>query len=412
MKFKTVQEAFNHYRALSVEVIEKRAEEIRELINTDANADIESLNIELDGMNQAKENMTERRSAQNSVDLLNTTVLGGMILGRGSSQEAITGDVFDSPEYRSAFFKNLVGQELTYAESAAYNRANEIMIAERRADSFANSSNTSAILPTRTLREILSKARTKGGLLSVCRRFNIPAKLAIPVATPTANAEWHTEGAKVESEKPSIVNVMFDGYEILKIFSISAKVRRMSIQSLEQYLIDELAACVMGTIENSLVNGTGKNQGTGLESIVWDDKNSIAYTDNVTYANIVAALAKLKGGYSAGASWAMNNATLYSQVYSITDANKRPIFIADPKQEQIGHLLSRPVVVDDNIADDVLYLGDFQFMGYNLVEAPLIEVSRESSFNRGLIDYRALAIADTKPIVEEAFVKLTPGTGS
>ena len=411
MNFKTVQEAFNHYRNSSLEAIEKRAAEIRELVNTDDTADVDSLNIELDGMNQAKANMIERRSGQGSLDPLLSS-LSSMNFDSRASQESVTGDVFDSPEYRSAFFKTLVGQELTQPESAAYTRAGEIVVAERRADAFANSSNTAAILPTRTLNEILSKARTRGGLLSVCRRFNIPAKLAIPVATPSANAEWHTEGAEVKSTKPSIVNVMFDGYEILKIFSISAKVRRMSIQAFEQYLIDELTACVMGTIENSLVHGTGKNQGSGLETIEWNNTNSITYTDNVTYANIVAALAMLKAGYSAGASWAMNNATLYSQVYSITDTNKRPIFIADPKQEQIGHLLSRPVVVDDNIDDNVLYLGDFQFLGYNLVEAPLIEVSRESSFNRGLIDYRALATADTKPIIEEAFVKLTPGTGS
>jgi len=39
----------------------------------------------------------------------------------------------------------------------------------------------------------------------------------------------------------------------------------------------------------------------------------------------------------------------------------------------------------------------------------VIETSRESSFKSGLIDYRALAVADCKPIVSEAFVKLTIG---
>ena len=43
-------------------------------------------------------------------------------------------------------------------------------------------------------------------------------------------------------------------------------------------------------------------------------------------------------------------------------------------------------------------------------EGIAIEVSRESSFKKGLVDYRAMAIADTKPIVGEAFVKLAIAT--
>ena len=46
-------------------------------------------------------------------------------------------------------------------------------------------------------------------------------------------------------------------------------------------------------------------------------------------------------------------------------------------------------------------------MGYNIPEGIMVEVSRESSFKSGLIDYRAMAVADCKPIVAEAFVKLT-----
>ena len=81
-------------------------------------------------------------------------------------------------------------------------------------------------------------------------------------------------------------------------------------------------------------------------------------------------------------------------------------FIADPKNESIGYILGREVVIDDNIADGDIYLGNFNYMGYNIPEGIVIEVSRESSFKSGLVDYRALAIADTKPLVEEAFVKL------
>ena len=49
-------------------------------------------------------------------------------------------------------------------------------------------------------------------------------------------------------------------------------------------------------------------------------------------------------------------------------------------------------------------------MGYNIPQGIIVETSRESSFKSGLIDYRAMAIADTKPLVDEAFIKLSRAT--
>jgi len=409
MKFKTIAEAFNHYMNSSIQDIEKRAKEIKQIVDTDPNADIASLNIELEGLKQAKANIEQR--SQKPAQQFNP--ITGASFETGASYEAREGDVFASPEYRSAFFKTLLGQELTDHENAAFKRAMDIVKAERRADAFNTVTSAAAVLPTATLNEVIKKARTMGGLLPVCRGFNLPTNISVPVGTPATKASWHTEGQAVESEKNTVATVSFNGYEILKVFSISAAAKRMSIAAFESYIVDELNACVMECIADALVNGTDEGQqGTGLESITWtatgDNKNAVEYDNGSTpdYADFVATMALLKRGYSQGAKWAMNNATLYTHVYGIVDQNNRPIFIADPKNESIGYILGREVVIDDNIADGDIYLGNFNYMGYNLAEGIVIEVSRESSFRSGLIDYRALAIADCKPIVTEAFVKL------
>jgi len=59
------------------------------------------------------------------------------------------------------------------------------------------------------------------------------------------------------------------------------------------------------------------------------------------------------------------------------------------------------------LPDDVILFGNFKYMAYNIPEGIIVEVSRESSFKSALIDYRAMAIADCKPILPEAFVMLT-----
>lgn len=405
MKFKTIAEAFNHYMNSSIADIEKRAAEIKKVVDTDASADIASLNVELEGLKQAKANVEQR--SQNTTQNFNP-VTGASFVSTAST-EATEGDVFASPEYRSAFFKSLLGQDLTTPENSAFKRAMDIVKAEKRADAFNTVTNAAAVLPTTTLNEVISKARTMGGLLPHCRAFNIPTKISVPVGTPSSKAAWHVEGAAVEREKATTVAVSFGAFEILKVFSMSAAAKKMSIGAFESYLIEELNSCVMECIADAIVNGGGSTEGTGLETITWTkDTNAIEYAKGAVpdYADFVNTMALLKRGYSAGAKWAMNNSTLYTHVYGIVDKNDRPIFIADPKNESIGYILGREVVIDDNIADGEIYLGNFKYMGYNIPDGIIIEASRESSFTSGLIDYRAMAVADCKPLVTEAFVKL------
>lgn len=412
MKFNTVAEAFNFYKNKTVAELEKRAAEIKHIIDTDSNADVNAFNIELGGIAEAKKNIEERSG--------NPGAGFNVITGAGfdAGKKSFTAETVEStPEYRSAFFKTLMGRKLTEAENAAFKLATE-----KRADAFNTSANAAAVLPTETLNEVIKKARTIGGLIAECRAFNMPTKIAIPIGTPASKASWHTEGAAVDTDKASVATVSFDGYEIIKIFSISVKVAAMSVAAFEAYLVDELTACVMECIADALINGTGSSQGKGLDKITWNkaadasagtvqNAVEVAKASSVTYANVVKVVSLLKRGYSAGAKWAMNNATLYNVFYGMVDSNGRPIFVADPKAESIGKILGFEVVVDDNIADDVAYFGNFaKYLGYNLANGITIEASRESSFKSGLIDYRAMAVADCKPLVDEAFIKLYKAT--
>lgn len=404
MKFNTVAEAFNFYRTQSVEDLQKRAAAIGNEIDNNADADVEALNIELKGIKEARDNFETRSEAKKTLSFFEGSDM--------KPQTSVTAEnVYDSEEYRSAFFKTMLNQKLNDAEKRAFELG--IEVAEKRNDAYNTSSNSAAVLPTHTLNEVIKKARTMGGLLGECRAFNMPTKISIPIGTPSTKAAWHTEASAVDSENVTVANIAFDGYEIMKVFSISEKVRKMSVSAFESYLVDELRACVLETLDYSIVAGTGSSQGSGLETITWTKSGAtqnaveIAVNGSFTYAKVVEFVGLLKRGYAAGAKMAMNNKTLYNVFYSILDTANRPIFIADPKDESIGKVLGFPVVIDDNIDDNVVYLGNFgKYFGYNLPEGIVIESSRESSFKKGVIDYRAMAIADCKPLVTDAFVKM------
>ncbi|MDK9854345.1 phage major capsid protein [Staphylococcus equorum] len=408
MTFNTVQEAFNHYRNSSLEDIETRAGEIRGTIENDPEADVTKLNVEIEGLNQAKANIQDKQNNEGKGDgnvqqRSYNPITGGQIRGQ---QEINKDNVFESNEYRSAFFKTMLGQDLSNLEQRAFNTAQEV---EQRAEGFASSSNSSAVLPESTLDEVISKARKQGGLISHVRNFNIPTKVRIPIGTPTAKGQWHQEGQEVQAEHPDTVSIQFEGNEIIKVFSISVKAQTMSISAFEQYLVQELTQAVVETIDYALVNGTGTDQGQGiLTGITWDTSNTVELTG--AYTDFTKALALMQRGYNAGAKFAMSNATLYNTVYGVMDANQRPIFIQDAQNESVGYIFGKEVILDDHIEDGTILLGNFQYAGFNLPQGIALEKSTESSFRSGLIDFRAMAIADCKPLVDEAFVKLAAAT--
>jgi len=400
MAFETILAAYNAFKGAPIATLEARAQAINADIAANPNADIQAYTIELEGIERALE---EKRSANTPAQVPE--------VARTAAGTEKPEDAAATPEYRSAFYKHLQGRELTEAERTVFAQVN----AEKRAgDAFNTLTNAAAVIPTQTLNEIISKARKQGGIMGIARAFSVPANVSVPVATPGNAAQWHVEGQAVATEQASTVPVVFGANEIMKVLSISAATRTMSVAAFESYLVDELTASVMATLGKGMVDGTGSGQATGVVSgITWtttgDDANAIEVAANADlgFADILKAIAMLKRGYSNGAKFVMNNATLYQDVYGIHDQVQRPVYLADLVNGGPGRILGFDVVVDDFMPDHSIVFGNFGYYGYNLPSGIALDVSRESSFKSGLIDYRALAIADAKPIVAEAFVKIS-----
>lgn len=310
-----------------------------------------------------------------------------------------TPDTHATPEYRSAFFKKLLGRELTESENRAFAAAQ----AEKRADSFNTLSNSAAVIPTQTLNEVVKQARGVNGLYNEVRIFNVPSNLSVPVGTPTDAASWHIEGAAVDRSNVTTTAVTFSGLELIKVLSMSAAARRMDIAAFESYITQELRSSIADAIGAAIVEGTGSGQPTGiLSGIDWTDDNTVS---GVTADGLLAAIALLPAGYAGGAKFAMSTATLFGQVYTLKDNDGRYIF-TDAESGGVRRLFGFPIVLDDNIPAGTVIFGNFRYYGVNIPQGVAVEVSRESGFTSGLIDFRALCIADGKPIVPGAFVKI------
>ena len=101
----------------------------------------------------------------------------------------------------------------------------------------------------------------------------------------------------------------------------------------------------------------------------------------------------------------MSVATLFGTVYPIKNKDEDFLF-TDTESGGNRRIFGFPVVLDDNIPAGTVLFGNFPYYGVNIPQGIAVEVSRESGFTSGLVDFRALCIADGKPIVPGAFVKV------
>lgn len=316
-------------------------------------------------------------------------------------KSAASPDTHATAEYRAAFFKSLLSRELTDSEARAFDLAK----AEKRTDTFNTLSNSAAVVPSQTLNEVIRQARPIGGLWNEIRLFSVPANLSIPIGTPTDPAAWHVEGSNVDRKNITAASVSFSAYELIKVLSMSAACKRMELSAFESYLTEELKNSITDALNTAIVNGTGAGQPQGLlTGINWTAGNTIE-TDVITPDNLLKAVAMLPAGYAGGAKFAMSIATLFGQIYPLKTSDGDFIF-ASPESGGVHRLFGFAIVIDDNIPAGTVIFGNFKYYGVNVPEGVAVEMSRESGFTSGLIDYRALCIADGKPILPAAFVKI------
>lgn len=144
-----------------------------------------------------------------------------------------------------------------------------------------------------------------------------------------------------------------------------------------------------------------------LTGITWNNTNSLSIFTAKVIDGVLKTIAKLPAGYSNSAKFAMSNSTLFSTIYPAKTDDGAFIMMSDIQNGNVRRLFGFEIVVDDNIPTNTILFGNFNYYGVNIPSSVAIETSRDSGFTSGLIDFRALCIADGKVIVPEAFVKLT-----
>lgn len=360
----------------SEEVEEKTEEELDQL-----EEEVRTLQTEKSGILKAIE---KRASLEKAIAEGRTTgvdVTPDLLNGGKTNMQERTFDA-SSKEFRSAWAKSLMGQELTEVEKRAYTQAN-------------------AAIPTEVADMFFEKMKKLAPMLEEITLLRVAGNVKFYAEGVRNTAGKHTENAEMADAGDTMVTVTLGGFEFMKVISISKSAKAMSISAFENWIVDMLAGDIARAIDNYIIN----DETNGIAAINFETgTNQIEATAAYTYQNIMDLIALLPAAYDAEAKFLVNKKVLWSNIRAITDSNKRPIF--DPESKT---LCGYPVVEDDNVKTTTkdLYLGRWLDVVGNLSEDVTVESNANSGFTRGAIDYRGFAVFDSKPAKDDGIVRLT-----
>ena len=294
-----------------------------------------------------------------------------------------------SPEYRSAFFKQLLNQPLTEAEERAIVQ-----------------SGGNGVIPVETAKELVHRMKEVAPLLSEITLSRVAGMVTVGTLLEPDDAYLHAETATITASSDTLAYVTLGGYEFAKIVPVSKSMQAMSVDAFEGWLIDIIYEDVAAKIENAIITGTGTNQPGGLGSITLTaSTNLISTTASITYDDVCTLMTYPVKGFRKKAKFMCNSTFLYGSLAKIKDSQQRPIFVESMAAGTPNRLMGKELVISEECPDDTLWYGDFTKIFGNLSSDLEVEVSEHSSFRAGMIDYRGFAVFDCKVAAPRAFGK-------
>ena len=296
----------------------------------------------------------------------------------------------NSPEFRSAWLRNLQGKELNAEERAAVT--------------------ATAAIPTQTMNEIVGKLELNP-LIAAVDLTQIPGYVTYPAEGTINDAAWVAMGTAATDSADTLAAVTLGAYKLIKTVEITADVDAMSIDAFESWLVARLANKIEKALDAAILNGGGSTSGEALGIKTTKSTADYKYTKAaMTWKDLTAVMGKLPGQYHNGASFVMPPALFFGEVLGMTDSTGNRVVVADPQEPRKYNVLGFPCIVDGNAATDELYFGDLKAYKLNLAKAIEVKSSEDAAFRTGSKVYRAMTLADGKLADANAIVRAIRST--
>lgn len=310
-------------------VIERKKAELKQLKErSDASQDLNEVRSIGNAMDAAKEELTAAEIKLREMEQQENTEVRGAALNpkatfgqvaKVESRETVE-NKYASLEYREAF--------------KAYIQRGVEIPAEFRAGGDVGvtvTGDVAAIVPQTILDEFIEEVKKiYGQVYAKVRKFNIKGGVKIPISQLSANFHWISEGSVSEKQKAGdikeFVEFSYNTGEIRIAHTFLSQI--VALADFEREIVRIMVEAFVKAMDNGILAGTGTGQLLGITN---DPRvtNVVTFTDEEIsdwsawrtelFAKI--PLAKLGQG-----EFLFTNATVQSKLYTMKDANDRPLF--------------------------------------------------------------------------------------
>lgn len=370
---------------MTITEIDARMAEIATEMDKDG-ADIDALTEEVRKMNERKK--TLKAEAEKRKALRNAVAAGKGETVHTFEMEERKAVEYDaaSPEYRRAFMKNLLGEEMTAEERAAW---------------VHTTANTTAVLPTTMLNNIWDLVSSQHSIMGDITIYRTGTIIEVVKHTAIAQGDAATvnENAANDDEKNTFVKVTLSGKDFSKHVDVSYAMERMSIDALESYLTNEIANQIGAAMASDVITQIGTDMDSG-------NKVNSAANNEVTFKELAALFGKLERAQNVTVY--AKRSTVYKYLVGMVDSNKRPVFQPNAQAGAAGSIIGATIKIEDAVADNVILIGDPKNVVYNMVQDIMIESDRD--IKKHVTIYSGYARGQGALVVPKSFAQLTVTT--
>ncbi len=313
----------------------------------------------------------------------------------------------ESEEYKTAWVKMLMGKQLTQDESETYMMVNEAFT--------HTTENTSIVIPKTVTKGIWEMAAEMYPYFADVTKTYVNGTLSMIQEDTSSDAAWYEESKNTEDGKETFKEFQLSGCELARAITVSWKLKEMSIEDFIPYIQRRMArkmgaAAGYGATHGKGKGGSGKPEPVGTVTALLNAEGTpqvVRYKKGTspTYQNILDARAKVKSGYSANLKIYANSTTIWTRLASIVDANKRPIFLADPTGNGQIRILGMAVKEDDSMKDGEILISN-PSDGYHMNINKEMTMMTEDHVKGRKTDYCGYAIMDGNIVTDKAHVLL------
>lgn len=335
------------FKNMTVEELEARRLAIVDELDADG-ADLDALEAEAKGIKAELE--ARKAAAAKKAEIRKSVAEGaGTVINEIPKQEErnMSEIIYNaqSPEYRTAWLKNI-------AQRDGQKIFGELTETEQRAFTFTTA-NSGAVVPTETLNKIVELVQSMAPMYDDATKTGMTKGFGVPrhKAIVAGDAAATDEGVANADEQDSFDLLALDGVEIKKHVEITRKMQWQSIDAFEAWLTDHIAKRI-AVAKDAQIRARLDAVATGIAAA------NVLTAQTYAEATVRAILAKIK---EAGTKvWYANTNTIWNGLAGIQDGNDRPLFVpsttdSDPTVQ--GRIYGGAVKVDENLADNVVYVG-------------------------------------------------------